>query len=166
MKRIDTKKLVVLALMIALNIVFSRLIPAVNVWNTKIAFTFITLVVTGYLYGPIYSGLVGGVGDLIGALLFPIGEFNPLFTLTAIMSGVIFGIFHKKNLELSYVIIESLLNHIFVTILLNSWFIAISYNASFVALLATRSLQSLVMFVIEIILITLLKPAIKRLGNF
>lgn len=163
MKKLNTKKIVLLALLIGLNIVLSRIVPAINAWNMKISLTFITMVIAGNLYGPVFSILVGGLGDFIGSLLFPIGAYNPLFTITAILSGLIFGIFYEKNMEPKYAVIECLTNNIFVTLLLNSWFISITYNTSFTALLATRSLQALVMFVIQMLLIIVLKPAVKRL---
>ena len=165
MKKIDIKMLVVLALMISLNIVLSRIVPAVNLWNTKISLAFITLVITGNLYGPYYSGLVAGISDFIGALLFPTAPFNPLFTLTAIISGVIFGIFKDKNMDIKYVLIECILNGVLVTMLLNSLIISYVYKASFVALLSTRAIQALIMLVIEVILISLLNPAVKSIKS-
>lgn len=163
MNKLNTKKIVLLALLVALNIVLSRIVPAINAWNMKISLTFITMVIAGNLYGPAYSALVGALGDFIGSLLFPIGAYNPLFTLTALLSGLTFGIFFEKNMEIKYAAIECLANNIFVTLLLNSWFIAITYNASFTALLATRSIQAIVMFVVQMLLIIVLKPAVNRL---
>ena len=165
MKKFNTKKIVLLALLVALNIVLSRIVPAINAWNMKISLTFITMVIAGNLYGPIYSVLVGALGDFIGSLLFPIGAYNPLFTITAALSGLVFGIFYEKNMETKYAVIECLINNICVTLLLNSWFIAITYNTSFTALLATRSIQALVMFVVQMLLIIVLKPAVTRLRN-
>ena len=165
MKKFNTKKIVLLALLVALNIVLSRIVPAINAWNMKISLTFITMVIAGNIYGPIYSVLVGALGDFIGSLLFPIGAYNPLFTITAALSGLVFGIFYEKNMETKHAAIECLINNICVTLLLNSWFISITYNTSFTALLATRSIQALVMFVVQMLLIIVLKPAVTRLRN-
>ena len=165
MKSIKTKDLVMLALLIGLNIVLSRLVPLINLWNMKISLTFVTLLIAGYLYGPLGAGLVGGVGDLIGSLLFPIGAYNPLFTLTAVISGVIFGFFRHDNLSFTNTILACIINQIGVSLLLNTWFIAITYNASFKALLSTRIIQAIVVLVIEVIVIRLINPFLPRLKD-
>lgn len=157
------KKMVVLALMIALNIVLSRNIAIINLWNFKISFTFVTLIITGYLYGPLYSALVGGIGDFIGALLFPIGPYNPLFTITAILSGLVFGMFYEKNIEYKYIFIECPINQIFVSLLLNTYFIALVYDKSYLLMLSTRIIQTIIMIVVQIPTIMLLRPFLKDL---
>ncbi|MBR3227965.1 MAG: folate family ECF transporter S component [Erysipelotrichaceae bacterium] len=162
MKKNGIRKLVVLALLIGLNIVFSRIL-SLSAWNFKISLTFTTLLLAGYLYGPFYAAVVGGVGDLIGSLLFPIGAYNPLFTLTAVLSGLVFGYFHYDNCELRNTVTACLINQLVISLLLNSWFIAMTYRTSFAALLATRALQSLVMLMIELLIIRLLEPVLPRL---
>ena len=164
MKSIRTKDIVMLALLIGLNIVFSRLV-SISAWNFKISLTFPTLLVAGYLYGPLGGALVGGVGDLIGSLAFPIGAYNPLFTVTAVLSGLIFGIFHYNNTRLLNTILACIINQICVSLLLNTWFISIVYNASFKALLSTRIIQAVVMLAIEFIVIRLLDPFLPRLRD-
>ncbi len=165
MKSIKTKDLVMLALLIGLNIVLSRLVPLINVWNMKISLTFVTLLIAGYLYGPLGGALVGGIGDLIGSLLFPIGAYNPLFTLTAVISGLIFGFFHHNDTGIVKTVLACVINQIGCSLLLNTWFISIVYNASFKALLSTRVIQAAVMLVIEFIVIRLLDPFLPRLRD-
>ena len=152
MKKIETKKLVIVALLIALNIVFSRLI-SISAWNFKISFTFTTGLVAGYLYGPLWAAVVCGVGDLIGSLLFPIGAYNPLFTLTAVCSGLIYGFFLHNNYSNKNIAIAVLLNQLGVSLLLNTWCISFLYKASFLGLLSTRIIQSIVMLIIEFLVV-------------
>lgn len=165
MRNIRTKDLVMIALLIGLNIVLSRLVPVINAWNMKISLTFVTLLLAGYLYGPVGGMLVGGLGDLIGSLLFPIGAYNPLFTLTAVISGLIFGIFHYNNTKLINTVLACVINQIGCSLLLNTWFISIVYNASFKALLSTRVIQAAVMLVIEFIIIRMIEPLFPHLKD-
>ena len=162
MEKIDTKKLVTVALLIALNIVFSRLV-SISAWNFKISFTFTTGLVAGYLYGPVWAAVVCGVGDLIGSLLFPIGAYNPLFTLTAVCSGLIYGIFLHNNYSNKNITFAVLLNQLGVSLLLNTWCISYLYNASFVGLLSTRIIQSIVMLVIEFLVVKIFGKFLPRL---
>lgn len=162
MKKVDTRKLVIVALLIGLNIVFSRFV-SISAWNFKISFAFTTLLVAGYLYGPSIGLIVGGVGDLIGSLLFPIGAYNPLLTLTAGLSGVIFGLFVYDDLSLKRIVPMVLINQIAVSLLINTSIISIMYNVEFLPLLSTRAIQCVIMIVVEIITSKALSGFIPRL---
>lgn len=162
MKKNNLRKLVVVALLIALNVVFSRLV-SISAWNFKISFTFTTGLIAGYLYGPLYSMIVYGLGDLVGSLLFPIGAYNPLFTVTALVSGLIYGLFLHNNLDSKRITFAVLLNQLGCSLLLNTLFISIVYNASYIHLLSTRIIQSVIMLIIEFLTITAIKPFLVKL---
>lgn len=162
MKKIKIKDMILISLLIGLNIVIARFL-SINVWNTKIGFAFLTVFVAAYIYGPIGGAIVGGMGDLIGALLFPVGPFYPAFTITACLLGIVFGLFlhHKDNVK--NIIFAVLINELVLSLLLNTFWISILYNASFTALLITRSIQAIIMIVVEIISIKLLIKALPSL---
>lgn len=162
MKKNDIRRLVIVSLLIGLNIVFSRLVSISNL-SFKISLTFITLIIAAYLYGPFYSCIVGGVGDLVGSLLFPIGAYNPLFTLTAILSGLVYGIFLHKELKVKKIIISVLIDKLVVSLLINTLIISILSNASFEALFLTRLYTNIIMIIIEIVVIISLKNFLMRL---
>ena len=82
--------------LVAAAIVLSRFL-SINTWNLKIGFTFIPIFLAGYLYGPFKGALVGGIADLVGAILFPIGAYFPGFTLTCALQGVTYGAFLRKK---------------------------------------------------------------------
>ena len=71
----NVKTLVVCSLMIALNVVLS-IIAEVPLFDgtVMIGFQYLVLVVVGYMYGPMPAMVVGGIGDIIGAFLFPKSE--------------------------------------------------------------------------------------------
>ena len=39
--------------------------------------------------GPLYGAIIGGGSDLLGALLYPTGVFNPFYTVMAILWGIL-----------------------------------------------------------------------------
>lgn len=158
MKRKDIRRLVVLGLLIGLNVTLSRLVSISN-QSFKISLSFITLVVSAYLYGPLYSSLVGGISDLIGSLLFPIGAYNPLFTLTAMLSGFVYGFCLYKELKLKNIIYAVFINKFIVSLLINTFIISLIYKTAFKALFITRLYSNIIMTFIEIIII-------KSLDNF
>ena len=110
MKNKRVGSLVILALMIGLNIVLSRFV-SIKAMNFKISFTFLTIVLSAYFYGYYGAIMVALFGDLLGALLFPIGPYNPLLTLTSIMCAVVYAyFFYKKDLSNKNIILACLIN--------------------------------------------------------
>ena len=71
MQKNMTKRLCVIAVLIAMQIVLGR-VAAINVGNyLKISFGFIPIAVCGILTGPFWTLLMASVCDILGALLFP-----------------------------------------------------------------------------------------------
>ena len=70
--KITLRQLTVSALLIALDVVFSRVL-AINTPLMKIGLGFAAVAVAAMLYGPAWAALTAALGDLIGALLFPTG---------------------------------------------------------------------------------------------
>ena len=95
------KKVVMLGFLTALYIVLERFL-SFNVWNMRVGFAFIALAVAGMLYGPLPAGMVGAAGDVLGMLLFPTGPYFPGFTLTAFLTGAVYGIFLRDTVTTSW----------------------------------------------------------------
>lgn len=161
MKKFKTKDYCLLALLIGLNVVLSRFL-SINAWDIKIGFTFLTIYIAAYIYGPLGGILVGGLGDLIGSLLFPSGPYFPGFTITAVLTGILFGLLLKGNGKITNIVLACLLNEFVINLLVNTYWISILYNASYKALLATRIFQAIVKCVVGIISITLLSKVMPR----
>ena len=87
----NTQRLAVSALLIAADVVLTRLL-AINTPVMKISLGFAAVALSALLYGPWWAAVTAALGDLLGALLFPTGAYFPGFTLTAALTGVIFGL--------------------------------------------------------------------------
>lgn len=87
-----TRRIVLLGLLTALEIVLTRFL-SVNTEIFKIGFGFLAVALAGWFFGPIGGMIVGGLGDLIGALLFPVGAYFPGFTVIAVLEGALYGFF-------------------------------------------------------------------------
>ena len=155
MKKFNLKLLIVVSLMVALNVVLSRFL-SISAWNIKIGFTFTTIFFVAYLYGIIPAMAVGALGDLIGALLFPIGAYFPGFTLTAALTGLVYGLFLKGNTKTINVAVAVAINELVLSLLLNTYWIHVLYDADFKAYFLSRIIQCIVMSATEIITMKLL----------
>ncbi len=147
-----------LAMLTALEIVLSRFVPVVSTQQIKISFAFLPVAIASYLYGIKGGAVVAGVGDVIGALLFPVGAYFPGFTLTAVLEGIIFGFFLSKKREGKMnVFLTSLIpvfiTQIFLSLGLNSLWISIMYKNPYTAMVLTRILQTVVMIAVQAVVI-------------
>lgn len=152
MKKTDTKVMVVSAILIAAAIVLSRFL-SINAWNLKIGFTFVPVFVAAFLYGPAAGALVGGIADFLGAILFPIGPYFPGFTLTCVLTGVLFGVLLHKKQNAGRILAATACNQLILGLLLNTFWISFLYGSSFEVLFLTRIIQCVVMMPVEFLMI-------------
>lgn len=149
--KIATRTLALLAMLVAIGVVLGRLVPVVNVWNTKLEFSFVSVMLAGYIAGPVGGVVVGGLIDLIGALLVPTGAYFPGFTVTAAITGLVFGFLFHKNITLPKIIIAVLSTQLVCSLLINTFFISMLYTKAFSVLIVSRLLQTAIMSVVEIV---------------
>jgi ECF transporter S component (folate family) len=81
----------VAALLLALQVVLGNLIQ-VPLLGKQYNLGFVPIALTGAMLGPVPAAIVGGLGDFLGAHLFPAGAYFPGFTLTNILVGLTCGL--------------------------------------------------------------------------
>ena len=161
----DTKKLIVSAELLALDVVLTRLL-AVNTPVMKIGLGFAAVALCAVLYGPWWAALTGALGDLVGALLFPTGAFFPGFTLTAACTGLIFGLcLYRRDRSLLWPILAAVLNVVLVSYLANTAMISYISGTPYTTLLKARAVQLAVMLPVQGAVLSFLhrSSAIKKL---
>ena len=162
--RLTTRTVTTLALLTAIEIVLSRFL-SINAWNIKIGFSFVPVVVAAILYGPIGAGIVGALGDFVGAVLFPIGAYFPGFTLTAFLTGFVFGLFLYTKQDWPRSIAAVGINQFVLSLFLNTLWISVLYGSPYVPLLATRVVQSVILTVVQLVCIQAIAKTIARYGK-
>lgn len=153
--------LVCIAVLTAAQVVLSRFL-SVQLWNLKFGFSFVPVMLAAYLYGPVGAACVYGIGDIIGALVFPHGAYFPGYTLTAVLSGLVWGLLLYKKIKPLKAISAVLIVQLFCSFLLNSFWISYTCGTEYLPMLATRWPQSLGYAVVHLIFIFLL---LERLGK-
>ncbi|MBQ8970579.1 MAG: folate family ECF transporter S component [Lachnospiraceae bacterium] len=146
------KLLPMMGVLIAIEIVLSRFL-SINAWNLRIGFSFVPIAIAGMLLGPLPAGIVAAVADVLGAILFPTGPFFPGFTLTAFLTGVIWGIFLYRKQTPLRILFAVLINQLILSFLLNSLWISVLYGSPFMPLLATRIIQTAILIPVQFIVI-------------
>ncbi|WP_446899681.1 ECF transporter S component [Clostridium sp. LBM24168] len=90
--KMNTKAIVTTALFVAIALVirnFSINIAAGGILTMRISFAAIFYVLPGFLFGPLYGGIAGGLVDILGYIMAPMGGYIPLLTITNIMAGAL-----------------------------------------------------------------------------
>jgi ECF transporter S component (folate family) len=148
--RFSPRAIVLIGMLTALNIVLSRFL-SISVWNMKLGLGFIPVLLCAMMLGPLSAGLVGGLGDFLGAILFPIGAYFPGFTLTAFLMGMVFGLLLHKRRTLPRMALAAAINQLGLSLLLNTLWISLLYSSPYLPLLVTRLAQSAVMLPLQFV---------------
>lgn len=163
------------------NVIFCGLMAAIAVILTymttiqigpyiKIGFWGIPNRVIELLFGPIVGGIFGGTLDIIRYFVRPTGPFFIGFTISEIVSGVIYGLFlYKKPVKLSRIAIAGLVDKVVVNCILTTIWLSILYGKGFMVLIGARVIKNLIMWPIDTIIlffiltytVKLIKPIMK-----
>ena len=160
---LNTKKLIVSAQLLALDVVLARLL-AINTPVMKIGLGFAAVALCAILYGPWWAALVAALGDLVGALLFPTGAFFPGFTLTAACTGLLYGLcLYRRDRSLLWPVLAAVLNVVLVSYLANTAMISYISGTPYTTLLKARAVQLAVMLPVQgAVLVFLSRSAIMK----
>ena len=155
MKKLDlsTETVVITGFMIALSVVLSKLV-SINISFLRIGFGFLPIAVLAILYGPAVAAIGYGVADLLGAWLFPTGTFFPGFTVSAVLTGLIFGfVLYNKEVTIKRALIASALVCLGINLLLNTYWLTFLLGKGFKVLLASRAVKEIVAIPVMALLI-------------
>ena len=166
-KSFDQKKILklcCLGVLIAMQVVLARFLVIPVGDMMRFSTSFIPVVIAARLFGPLGGMAVYGLGDLVGAIVFPTGgAFFPGYTITAAVVGIIFGIFLKPvkgeetRLQLNLKVVFSVLcTQLIGSFLMNSYWRSFQTGTPYGAVLMTRLPQCLISSVRQIVFMVIL----------
>ncbi len=88
-------RLTTTAMMVALSVIFCRLLGFPQEGAFRIEVSFLPITIVAMLYGPLWSAAAYGLADFIGALIFT--GVNPFILLCKIIFGFLMGVFFYKK---------------------------------------------------------------------
>lgn len=155
---------VCLAMLTAMYVVLNRFL-SISTSNINLGFAFVATVTAAALFS-IHGGMVvGGLGDLIGAILFPKGAYFPGFTLSAVLVGAIYGACLKKSRSFTSVALAAILSQTVSSLLLNSLWVSLLYGTDFKAVFVTRLPQFLAVTVLQLVISPLIVKVTQVIGK-
>jgi len=157
-KKLSTKALAQIALLMAIEIILNRFFsfhaPVVRTVNLA----FLPIAIIAMLHGPLLAGVAAALTDVLGFYLFPAGPwpFFPGFTLSAFLTGVIYGIFlYNSSKSLLRIVLSVVAVTLVVRMGLNVLWLSMMWEDAFLALLPPRIVAALAMALIQVVLIRL-----------
>lgn len=142
------------AMLLTMSVVIS-FTASVRVTETiKIGLGYLITALLGMLYGPFTAALAAGAGDLIKYLLKPDGAYFFGFTLTAMLGGVVYGVFfYREKCTIPRAIASKATVSLLLNCLLNTVWVSWLYGMPFLGALGPRVIKNLMALPFEIVLL-------------
>lgn len=151
----NTRVMVFMALFIAMHVIFARFL-SFQTLTLRISFEFLPIAFAAIMFGPVAGGLTGAIADVVGFFIFPKGTYFPGFTLSAFLTGAIYGLFlHRKQRSILRIILAAAAVVLIVDISLGTVWLHTLLGTPYKALILTR-LVKLAMVPVEVVLVYIL----------
>ncbi|MGQ5709878.1 folate family ECF transporter S component [Lactobacillus sp. PSON] len=159
---VELRDLILLGIVVAMKVVLNQFSfgPAM----VKVGLGFIGNVLLGYLFGPIWGAVGGGVSDLVASALFgQQGGFFIGFTLSAIVGPFIYGLFfYQKPIKIWRIIVATLLVTLIVNVGMNTMWVHILYGLDIRAALVQRAPKEIIVPWLQMIVSYFVLRAVSR----
>lgn len=168
----STTKLITVAFFIAIEVVLTRYL-SIDTGILRIGFGFLPVAMLGIIYGPVWSASAYVIGDVLGMLIFPKGAYFPGFTLTAALTGLVFGlVLYKKQITWKRALAASLIVVVGLNLCLDTYWLHILMGQGYLAMLPARLIKCAFSIPVQTVLIPLVWnkvfkkiPSIKNNAN-
>ncbi len=159
-KNLSHRAILMIALggmMVALEVVLERYV-GVSTDTNRYSPAFLARAVTGSIFGPWFSAVIGGLADFIGAAII-YGSPNPFLSITAVLRGFFYGFFLKGKINLKRTIAAVLSVEVLCSLLVNTFILHLMYNTDIYATFIKRLPQVGIYIALQI-------PYILFIGRF
>lgn len=156
----DLRKLLVAALFIALEMAIASVaIPvAPNLW---IYFTFLVKSIGAMIYGPVVGLLSGFVADNLSYFLHPSGPYFPGYTLSTMLSMLVYGLFfYRAKVGPVRILLCKLCVNLFINVGLGCLWSTMLYGKGYLYYAAKSIVKNALLLPVECILMGLLFAAV------
>ncbi|MGN0173405.1 MAG: folate family ECF transporter S component [Acutalibacteraceae bacterium] len=147
-----------IAMLTALSIVCSMFLTIRGGTFMKFSPVFIVVALAARRYGVFGAAIVAFMSDVIQYFMFPAFNFSLGICLSGVVSGVIFGLFFYKKINLTRIIIASALSQVLCTVGITTFTMVYieHWYPTLESIVYWRCLQALIMFVASVIFLYLL----------
>ncbi|QSB52052.1 folate family ECF transporter S component [Leuconostoc falkenbergense] len=155
LSKLDTRQFVVLAFLMAIDMALNKFTVGTNV--LQVSFSFVAMSLIAKWYGPLWSMLIAAVLDVVNITIVNPGVFFIGFTLTAVVSTLIYALayYRQDHTSLWRIIVAVGLVLLITNIVMNTAWLVIMYHTahdwpSLVAFATPRIIKNLIMYPIQV----------------
>lgn len=163
MRGFTAKRIAVMGMLVALEAIIARFGTLRPTESIRISLDFIPIVVTAVLFGPVPAMIISILADVLGAFLFPVGPYFPGFTVTAALTGLLYGLMLYRSQAMPRVAAAVLLHQGILSLLLNTLWLKVLYGMPYWPTLAGRLPQCGILIVLEMVLIPIIARNVQRI---
>ncbi len=87
-RKTDTRRLTITAMMIALSVVFERLLPLIDAPEMRLSLGNVPIFLTSIAVSPVYGAVCGFAADFVGCLIKGYAP-NPFLMLAPVLTGIL-----------------------------------------------------------------------------
>lgn len=169
-RRISTRRLCLLGIFTAITVILG-IYATFRIGNQiKIPLKFITVFMTGAIFGPLWGGIVASIADIMNALLVPVGPLMPQITAVEFLYGVLFGaFFYKAHNNGFYYLRAAICSFVIFAVgitLMSKILTDIGYFASFISAVMIRLPAAVITLVMHIAVLCAMKRFIFKIREY
>ncbi|MBB5335466.1 folate family ECF transporter S component [Pectinatus brassicae] len=150
MQKSSVSFIILSGIFMALTIIFTHIF-AIQTPFMRFSFGFLPIAVYAINAGSFKTAIMAGLADILGCLLFEPGLYYPGFTISSIITGLIYGyFFSRKNITLPVMGGCFLLTFLLVDLFLNTFWLTQLYHKAATVFLYGRFIKGIVLLPIHI----------------
>lgn len=162
----STKCITITAMLGAVSVILSQFTIVISDL-LKVSFFFLPSRMVYYLFGPFVGVFYGAAIDILNFFVKPTGAFHPGFTISAAISGLIYGlILYKKPLKFSRILVATTVNALIVNIILHSYWISTITGKAIIGLIPVRITKNILLLPVEAFFLFIVIKSIEATGVF
>ncbi|MDO4552874.1 MAG: folate family ECF transporter S component [Bacillota bacterium] len=157
--KLDLKTLVTLALLVAINIILTRIFVIYITDFSRLDLGNVPIILAGLFFGPAAGAIAGAAADIFGSAVLSGRGWYPPLTVGPLLMGLIPGLLRswlQRKPNWGRVLLIVILAEAVASILWKTFWLAKLYNMGYFALLALRGPVALILIAVETILVYIL----------
>ncbi len=163
------KYLAIMGFLVALQTILNGFrIPVSE--NLNIMFSYIPFAILGMIVGPSAAMVCGVIADFLGVITSGFGPYFPGYTLSKVLSGLIYGLmlYRQKPTFPRILATKAIINYL-INVLLGSLWSSMLYSQSFLYFASVSVVKNTILLPFEALILFLmlkyLHPFLKRRGT-
>ncbi len=145
-----TKTIVYTGIFTAITVLLTYVF-AISTTFVRITFGFLPIALFGVMFGPWKTGAMAALADIIGTSMFGMSIFFPGFTLSAFLTGWIYGyFFYQQHITWKNAWLPFLLVTVLIHLGLNTLWLMLLYQKAAEVIFVSRLCKNILCYPLEI----------------